>query len=294
MILYKYVDERGIDAVERSRLKVTPPDNFNDIFEMLPAYIGQYRRRDVKRIAKQNHNIRDSYNHMISKELFKGTFKQYKSYYKSNFSQMIDAAVLQTTSKLHNRSKMLPQLLGSHIGIICLSEKRDNLLMWSHYSNSHRGLVLGYDSNHLFFSDMKPPYKVDYVKERKVIDLSTPPDSQERESQIQSLLYVKSEDWIYEQEWRYVLRLDDANILEDKTTGGRYLKLPKDVLKEVILGYRVDDPTKEKVLSIIRNDYPGTTILYSDVHSTRYALQFNGEQGSGGYVAPRRVDEPHR
>jgi hypothetical protein len=31
--------------------------------------------------------------------------------------------------------------------IYCLSEIRDNILMWSHYTNSHRGICLGFETS---------------------------------------------------------------------------------------------------------------------------------------------------
>ena len=35
-LLYKYCDRRGIDVLDRLRLKVTPPNRFNDPFEVTP------------------------------------------------------------------------------------------------------------------------------------------------------------------------------------------------------------------------------------------------------------------
>ncbi|OKL42068.1 DUF2971 domain-containing protein [Pontibacter flavimaris] len=35
-------------------------------------------------------------------------------------------------------------------GILSLSAKQDNFLMWSHYANSHKGLCVGIDSSKLF------------------------------------------------------------------------------------------------------------------------------------------------
>jgi hypothetical protein len=36
MILYKYADDSGIRILEDLRLKVTPPNEFNDPFEITP------------------------------------------------------------------------------------------------------------------------------------------------------------------------------------------------------------------------------------------------------------------
>ena len=42
-------------------------------------------------------------------------------------------------------TKRLRQELSSRFRIVCLSRNSDNVLMWGHYTQSHRGLVLGFD-----------------------------------------------------------------------------------------------------------------------------------------------------
>jgi hypothetical protein len=295
LLLYKYVDEGGVDAIVNSRLKVSLPSKFNDVFEMMPSYVGQYRRQHVKQIAKKKDAIRESYNHMLSRGLFVGSFKQYKSTYRKLLPKMVDGAVTQATTNVNARAKGLPREMDKHIGLICLSEKRDNLLMWAHYADSHRGLVLGYDMSHSFFSEMKPPYRVQYERNRRAIDLASSPDGPERTEQIMSLLYVKSDDWRYEQEWRFILRLDG---LEKVTTGGGYkyyLNVPRTTLKEVIIGCRAEDGFVNKVRTLLHNDYSNSVrLLESDVHPSSYSLIFKSEQGSEGTSPRGRVDAPHR
>ena len=41
--------------------------------------------------------------------------------------------------------------LNKRIGILCLSKKHDSILMWSNYTENHKGFVLGFNSNHDFF-----------------------------------------------------------------------------------------------------------------------------------------------
>lgn len=42
-----------------------------------------------------------------------------------------------------------------HADTLCLSAKNDNILMWSHYANNHKGIVLKLYKAHPFF-DTKP------------------------------------------------------------------------------------------------------------------------------------------
>jgi len=50
--------------------------------------------------------------------------------------------------------------MDSKSGVLCMSKNWDSPLMWAHYADSHKGIVLGFDVPERAF------YKVDYVKDR--------------------------------------------------------------------------------------------------------------------------------
>jgi hypothetical protein len=83
-------------------------------------------------------------------------------------------------------------------GISCFSAIPDNLLMWGHYADSHRGFCLEYStaSDPLFqkaqkvcYSDTLPAFSIDGLKTGQF-------------SEILKLLLTKAKCWEYEQEWR--------------------------------------------------------------------------------------------
>tara|TARA_R100001480_G_scaffold142190_1_gene139647 strand:- start:96 stop:950 length:855 start_codon:yes stop_codon:yes gene_type:complete len=64
-----------------------------------------------------------------------------------------------------NLKKLLKEQAGE-IGLLCLSKDFENPLMWSHYSNGHRGFCVGYDiqyENHLLWDE------IDFLNGNKVI-----------------------------------------------------------------------------------------------------------------------------
>ncbi|EGQ8391309.1 TPA: DUF2971 domain-containing protein [Vibrio cholerae] len=124
------------------------------------------------------------------------------------------------------------------IGVISLTEAKDNLLMWSHYANEHRGAVIGFWAKSAFNGNMfthlhqprlnstsvfdgfeifhgeclpvmyrkQPRYRVD----RFDFDYSN--ISAEGEDRILfEIFQQKSDEWIYEKEHRVTLRLDQAD-----------------------------------------------------------------------------------
>jgi len=94
-------------------------------------------------------------------------------------------------------------------GIVSLTETRDNLLMWSHYAEDHKGYVVEFDLTHEFFntkyatdsnSHTGKTQRVLYRKERlrEVNDFFMEP------------YFHKSDEWAYEKEHRLLLPLHQA------------------------------------------------------------------------------------
>ena len=125
------------------------------------------------------------------------------------------------------------------IGVICFSETKDNLLMWAHYANEHKGALIGFSiSSETIFENLISPHDssffMDYcmylgkclpIKYRKQplykidkFDRDYSNVCVEREDRILfEIFQQKSDEWIYEKEHRITLRLEQADkvILDD-------------------------------------------------------------------------------
>lgn len=124
-----------------------------------------------------------------------------------------------------------------HIGVISFSENKENLLMWAHYADEHRGIVAGIASfpDHSIFQNL---FRSDYFinsslgvefspfdgKPKPVIyrkglryrndkfDYDYSNISAEGADRILYEVFMqKSDEWIYEQEHRVILRLEQAD-----------------------------------------------------------------------------------
>lgn len=91
-------------------------------------------------------------------------------------------------------------------GIMSFTEENDNLLMWSHYSDQHKGIVIEFDHNHPFFTKPKSGYGLQPVLYRK-----TRVDKLGESSLIEPYFH-KSKEWAYEQEHRLLVSLSDADV----------------------------------------------------------------------------------
>ncbi len=127
--------------------------------------------------------------------------------------------------------------MARRFGVLCFSEKKDDLLQWAHYADRHKGICLGFDigSDGKFgpvqYRDKRFPFP---KKKERDVDFSW------------RLLSTKSVHWKYENEWRVFLSIGTPTV--DKCTG-RVLYFvdfgPDLILREVMLGARNMNTAKD-------------------------------------------------
>lgn len=149
--------------------------------------------------------------------------------------------------------------------VLALSEINDNVLMWSHYSKYHTGFCLGFntsiegnslgiifDKNDIVFkvSDITPGF----LPVRKVIyQVDMPPSFNSLKDDVKELMnftIIKHPDWAYEKERR--IALAPAQIKQ------QMVNYEKDVLKEVIIGYKTKKEDIDRLLRILKSNYPNS------------------------------------
>jgi len=140
-------------------------------------------------------------------------------------------------------------------GMCCLSAPRDNLLLWAHYADEHRGLCIGLSTEKLGIvqsglvksRELLVLLKVDYSRDMPQINLVKFLASKDRwQEDINTMISTKSIDWCYEQEYRLVY----WNHPNDLLSVGR------EAIVEVILGCRCSDEDWEKTLAVVPDGVP--------------------------------------
>ena len=130
--------------------------------------------------------------------------------------------------------KEMKHRLHEKYGVLCFSKDWSNPLLWSHYSDKHRGLCLGFDIEDSEAQD------VEYVEK---------PLKMRFTSQLaRHLLLIKYLAWKYEEEVRVIINLEKIS-----PEGGLHF-VPFSLgmeLREVILGPRCALPFK-KVLQLCK------------------------------------------
>ena len=144
------------------------------------------------------------------------------------------------------------------VGILSLTERRDDLLMWSHYANGHRGLCLEFATSidEVFFGRAQP---VVYSDERPIFDPREP-----ETNQVEKVVLTKSEHWSYELEWRIVEHQNDEGLYE----------FPAETLTGVIFGCWTSDKDKSKVKRWIHEGSLKPAIYEAKAKKRDFGLDF--------------------
>ena len=130
------------------------------------------------------------------------------------------------------------------VGLLCFSRNWDNLLLWSHYGDAHKGICCGFD-----IADGTPHanYDTDVIYQPDVLQMTRPADV--NVDLMSRLLRTKHESWSYEQEVRMFVGLDDP----PDSNGLRWADFgPLLELKEVIIGSQADPSVTDEVSQALK------------------------------------------
>jgi len=141
------------------------------------------------------------------------------------------------------------------------SERMDSILMWSHYSDKHKGICIEYDfSEESYILNFLEP--INYSD--KLISLSKAFGKKDFNEIARIAAITKAKDWKYEKEWRIVF--------PSKLSGHFKVPLPK----AIYLGARFHENNKEKNGLITRltkkcNDF-SIPLIPMKVHESQYKI----------------------
>lgn len=229
MLLYKYLCPDRRHILQNRLIRFTPPGLFDDPFDCLPyveGYKADFLENSVNKAVESN------------RALLKSKGMSFPDSFWLNWKQELlhkyTADPLWLGSRHLNES--LRPRMNSEVGVLCVSENNKSILMWSHYSASHTGFVLGFDGENDFFKQRPHEPKeigelrpVTYASER--VRINFPPSDTDPSPDI---FFTKNQEWAYQQEWRILRFLKDA----DQTPSDKIhlFAIPCSAIREVIFG----------------------------------------------------------
>jgi hypothetical protein len=132
----------GINILRERQLKVTRPRDFNDPFEFSPRLVGSITPEDVRsHFLDPKWAAGQECAASLRGESFPLPF--------SSLAQSEEAVKVLADNYNRDAASILREHLdevSKEFGVACLSRDSENTLMWSHYANQHRGIVIGLEN----------------------------------------------------------------------------------------------------------------------------------------------------
>lgn len=249
MRLYKYFHPDRIDVLKSGRICFSSPSNLNDPFELKAPF--QFYETEDELSQSLKALIPNATEDAMSELPPKLRTPEVRAFLERFTERNLQGATDAVKALFPALQEQAHSTLNKLLGMLCLSETANNLLMWAHYGASHTGFMVEFDTGHAFFNqtlstkdELRRPRKVQYSEQRPAVLLKGDPGT--------DMLLVKSLHWQYEQEWRMVLPLVNASEVT-KAGGVNYhlFDFPRESIRSITLGCRINPDKRQELLGLL-------------------------------------------
>ena len=246
--IYKYlpINEYTFKNLLNNQILFSSPKDFNDPFDCKMFKITKPSRKNLEDYFKKQNKTSEQINNIIND-------------YDKNPEDNLKHA--QETVKKS----------GEDYSIACFSCTKENILMWSHYSDNHKGICLTFDSANLFKKSLYLNkiilnlLRVEYVTDYPEINYFIP-DKFKKE--VYNIFKYKHAYWHEEKEVRFI----------SEKTG--LISFNKEALLEINFGCKLeeDDPydNMKKIIELVElYNYPNVKFLQASKYEDKFCLNFD-------------------
>jgi hypothetical protein len=231
-MLYKYCKTDGLDIIINSRLRLSRIDRLNDPFELVFGIDEDSAHLNLRNEYGEDPNIITMWRATLE--------EQGIPHDTASPEDILDKFRKFQIKDFRRVQKILWESWNKSMGIACLSEAMDVIQMWAHYTDNHKGIVVGIEESE-FVRDREAIIPVCYQDKMVLLPVTGHPKRLDRYAMkyFPEVLGRKETNWSYEKEIRLYARLDEP----DKD-GEYYIEIPKSAVREVYLGLRSDEKTR--------------------------------------------------
>ena len=276
MRLFKYLHPDRLDVLRNLEIRFSSPLNLNDPFELKPCIQG------LATPERMNSELEAAFPKAFEEQWAKLPRKLARQVSKNAMRKVLFRQMPLLQANINRQAGKLTPLIretmdsvfASKVGVLCLSESPDSLLMWAHYADSHRGFVIELDSESEFFQAQKSAddelrhlRKVQYKMDRPSMALVDIKDF--------APFLTKGAEWEYEREWRMTSTLDAATrVIGVGAEAVHLFKFPESAVKSLILGARISDSNHAAVVECMANNpiLRHVKVLRAEVDAEKYRL----------------------
>jgi DUF2971 family protein len=237
MKLFKYFGDYGLHVLRDLEIYLSPANEFNDPFEFSINFDNtNITIEDVKRVLRKDEYFREWCQLNPSEE---DPDKRHRDYL-SHLPEIAEARISNLPARKELTEKTFQSDVSKGFIIGCFSMVDDSILMWSHYSRGHTGIVIEFDPSSEPFNIPPCLQIVKYCSLKPVYQHGWQEGDVHMQEAFFPIASHKADVWSYEKEVRFIIP-NTVSIIRD----GRFLKIPAKSIMSVTLGFR--RPIENKV-----------------------------------------------
>lgn len=245
---YRPLNDKAIDILEQNYVWLSEIALLNDPFECTIQFDNDKCLREFYASEEFQSRFGVATGHKLSKseiELLTTSEKPYEEYIKVCASNNIplNQTANQQLKKVQSRWSEIIDETNRNLRICSFSLTNNSLLLWSHYSDEHKGICIEYDFRD---HDKIRPFIQPVIYSHKIHKIGLFEEYTTMNMIASSL--IKSKDWEYEQEWR-------LTIFKQKEKFPQKMKTPKP--KAIYLGTRFsvnNEILKTQLISLAKDN----------------------------------------
>jgi len=264
-ILYKYCDQLGVVKILGAlELKLPYISEVNDPFECLPFFYCPNDKSAMEakclRTFKRNHiSPPAGWKQKLNEQFEKGEFQK------------------ELTEGLRKHIDDMKQ----QSFLLSVSQEAKNTVMWAHYADKHKGVVIGIDFDKFFPNNGIKMHCVDYSEQRPEMNVLDNDEEEDVGVKYMKTLLTKSVEWRYEREFRvifldtYLMDLEQQGLARLKKSNGKktwFLRLNPKSIKEIIFGLYTEESLKLAIRKLTEQSELQHIKLYQAEESETYIL----------------------
>jgi hypothetical protein len=186
--LYKYqpYSTKALENLKSRQIWFSAPAHFNDPYDCAISAVQTFSDSDLRKL----------FDHCRSHDAPSPTAYDAKYLTGGVPNNRFRVEVARGSENVFNENR---RILSEQRGVACFSVKNDDLLMWSHYADGHRGFCLEFDGTIEPFSRSRP---VKYSGEMPSLNPIHIMTNSEEDDLFEVMVLTKSQCWSYEEEWR--------------------------------------------------------------------------------------------
>lgn len=280
-ILHRYLSfDRGFEMIRNKRLCLSGVNSYNDPFEFLPAtpYTNQISELDQESLSRilgefSMERIKSTPFSPAPSGVFLMAISVYL-YFKAKKEYQNDLQKEEEINRLKIYIEKYSRFI-KNIKVCCFSEEYNNVLLWSHYADAHKGTVVSLSASMIHWQG-RQFCKVAYSNNR----MKMPTKYQTENDYINSLITTKADYWAYEKEWRYIrFEAQQCPFFEVKRDMGEtriihYDTIDPKAIKTITLGYKTTQQQRTEILEYRDIHLPHVAVRLAYLDDTQFKLRF--------------------